>query len=420
MAPETLARQVTDRIERLAPELTSLSREIHGLAELGFAEHGSVAAIAELVAAHGIEARVGVHGMETSIEACAGDPAGPRIAILAEYDALPGIGHGCGHNVIGAAAAGAFLGLLDVVAGTGGSVVLLGTPAEENGSGKEIMARAGAFAGIDAAIMLHPADRDSIHFATLGLRSVEATYHGIPAHASSRPEVGRNALDAVVAAYQGIAALRQHMPQTDRVHGVITEGGEVANVVPARASLRLLIRSPELDPLLALSERVQRILEGAALITETRLEAVWDRIQPCLPVRGNDTLCARFGVHMAGRGRTPSSGRSAPGSEPSAQGSTDLGNISLRVPSIHPTLAIAPPETALHTPAFAEYAGSEWGDRAVVDGSVALAMTALDFLTDAELRERSRAEFEAAGGVVDVPALLTPPGGRPDTSEGLE
>ncbi|WP_413803593.1 amidohydrolase [Streptomyces iranensis] len=410
-APETPARRVTERIERLAPQLTELSRMIHGLAEPGFAEHRSVAAIAELVTAHGLEARVGVHGMETSLEACAGDPAGPRIAILAEYDALPGIGHGCGHNVIAAAATGAFLGLLDVVGETGGSVVLLGTPAEENGSGKEIMARAGAFAGIDAAIMLHPANCDDIHFAALGLRSVEAAFHGIPAHASARPEAGRNALDAVVAAYQGVAALRQHMPRTDRVHGVITEGGEAANVVPARASLRLLIRSPQLDSLLALSERVQRILAGAALITETRLDAVWDRIQPCLPVRGNDALSTRFGVHMAGRGRTPVAPRSP-------QGSTDLGNISLRLPAIHPTLAIAPPEVALHTVAFAGYAGSERGDRAVVDGAVALALTALDFLTDAELRERGRLEFEAAGGVVDVPALLTPPGGQPGTSEG--
>ncbi|UTP36967.1 amidohydrolase [Streptomyces rapamycinicus] len=338
-----------------------------------------------------------------------GDPGGPRIAILAEYDALPGVGHGCGHNVIGAAATGAFLGLLDVVAGTGGAVVLLGTPAEENGSGKEILARAGAFAGIDAAIMLHPATHDSANFAALGLRSVEAAYHGVPAHASHQPEAGRNALDAVVAAYQGIAALRQHMPRADRVHGVITDGGQVANVVPALASLRLLIRSPEVGSLLALSERVQRVLEGAAMITETRLDAVWDRIQPCLPVRNNDVLTGRFSAHMTGRGRTFGTDRGA------ARGSTDMGNISLRIPSIHPTVAIAPPEIALHTAAFAEYAGSEPGDRAVVDGAIALALTALDFLTDAELRERSRAEFEAAGGVVDVPALLTPPAdGRRD------
>lgn len=406
MAPEALVRQVTDRTEALAPELVELSRKLHGLAELGFAERRSVAAIAERLAAHGVEAQVGGYGMETSLEASVGDPAGPRIAILAEYDALPDIGHACGHNVIGAAAVGAFLGLLDVAAETGGSVVLLGTPAEENGTGKEIMARAGAFAEIDAAIMIHPGIGNSAHSTAIGLRSVEATYHGVPAHASARPEDGRNALDAVVAAYQGIAALRQHMPQTDRVHGIITEGGQVANVVPVRASLRLVIRSPELDALVALSERVQHILEAAALMTETRLDAQWDRIQPCLPIRRNDALADRFNAHMVRRGRT------ADPDDSLGQGSTDMGNVSVRVPAIHPLLAIAPPRIAPHTAGFADYAGSEPGDQAVVDGAIALALTALDFLSDPELRKRSRAEFTAAGGVVDVPTLLAPPGGR--------
>jgi amidohydrolase len=398
-----MARRVVERIEKLTPELVGLSRTIHALGELGFAEHRSVAAIAELVGSHGIEATVGGYGLETALEASAGDPAGPRIAILAEYDALPAIGHACGHNVIGAAAVGAFLGLLDVVGATGGSVVLLGTPAEENGSGKEIMARAGAFDAIDAAIMLHPGGGDNAHSTALGLRSVEATFHGIPAHASAHPEAGRNALDAVVLAYQGIAALRQHMPRADRVHGVITEGGQVANVVPVRASLRLVIRSPEVGSLVELSERVQRILDGAALMTETRLEAVWDRIQPCLPIRSNDALAGRFGAHLTARGRTVDTAALS-------GGSTDLGNVSLRVPAIHPTIAIAPPEVSPHTAPFAGFAGSEPGDRAVLDGSVALALTAFDFLTDAGLRQRVGAEFGAAGGAVDVPALLTPPG----------
>jgi len=411
MAPQSLARRVSDRIEPLAPELVRLSREIHALAEVGFAERKSVAAIAELLAAHGIEAMVGGYGMQTSLEASTGAASGPRIAILAEYDALPDIGHACGHNIIGSAAVGAFLGLLAVTAETGGSVVLLGTPAEENGSGKEIMARAGAFDSIDAAIMIHPAARDNARSASLGLRSVEATYHGVAAHASVAPEDGRNALDAVVAAYQGVAALRQHMPQSDRVHGIITEGGQAANIAPVRASLRLLIRSRELNALIELSERVQHILEAAAMMTQTRLDAVWDRIQPCLPVRSNDALAGRFRTHLLGRGRVEGSG------DRLANGSTDLGNVSVRVPSIHPTLAIAPLGNAPHTAAFADYAGSEPGDRAVIDGAIALALTALDFLTDAELRERSQAEFDAAGGAVDVPTLLAPPGSRPATPE---
>ncbi|WP_232666528.1 M20 family metallopeptidase [Pseudonocardia sp. TRM90224] len=395
---ERAGTRAAARIEALADRLVALSHEIHAAAELGFAEHESVTAIVRALAPHDVE--VGCYGLDTAFRARAGG-VGPRVGILAEYDALPGIGHACGHNVIGSAAVGAFLGVAEVVAETGGSVVLYGTPAEENGSGKEIMARAGAFDGLDAVVMLHPGpgDHDVANGRAIGLRSVEATYHGVPAHASARPEAGRNALDAVVAAYQGVAALRQHIPPEDRVHGVITEGGQVANVVPARASLRLLVRSPEVETLVELSRRVQRILQGAAMITETRLDAVWDRIQPCLPIRSNTALATRFQAHMAARGRAvvPDGPRG---------GSTDLGNVSLRVPAIHPFVAISDADVAPHTEGFAACAVSSRGDRAVVDGAVGLARTAVDVLVDAGLRQQVAAEFAAAGGVVDVPALL--------------
>jgi amidohydrolase len=391
------------RIESLRDEIVGLSHEVHAAAELGFAEKESVAAIARLLAAEGHEAEVGCYGLETALRAEAGAD-GPRVGILAEYDALPDIGHACGHNIIGAAAVGTFLGVAAVVGETGGSVVLFGTPAEENGSGKEIMARAGAFADLDAVVMLHPSGADVANTTAIGLRSVEATYHGIPAHASTSPEAGRNALDAAVAAYQGVAALRQHIPSGDRVHGVITEGGRVANVVPARASIRLLMRSPEVGSLVELSRRVQRILEGAAMITETRLDAVWDRIQPCLPIRSNEAMAERFRTHLAARGRTVAL-------HGGIGGSTDLGNVSLRVPSIHPTVAISDGDVVPHTADFAECAASPRGDLAVVDGAVAMARTAVDVLTDAGLRELIRAEFEAAGGVVDVPSLLQAPTG---------
>jgi amidohydrolase len=395
---QQLGERAERRIEELGDRLVGLSHEIHAAAELGFAEHASVAAIVRALAPHDVE--VGCCGLDTAFRVSAGG-AGPRVGILAEYDALPDIGHACGHNVIGSAAVGAFLGVAHVVAETGGSVVLYGTPAEENGSGKEIMARAGAFDGLDAVVMLHPGpgDHDVANGRAIGLRSVEATYHGVPAHASARPEAGRNALDAVVAAYQGVAALRQHIPPEDRVHGVITEGGQVANVVPARAALRLLVRSPEVASLAELSRRVQRILEGAALITETRLDAVWDRIQPCLPIRSNAALAGRFQAHMAARGRSVVA-------DGERGGSTDLGNVSLRVPAIHPFVAIADAAVAPHTEGFAACAVSPRGDRAVVDGAIGLARTAVDVLVDAELRRQVAAEFAAAGGAVDVPSLL--------------
>jgi amidohydrolase len=408
-----LRRQVSGHIERLAPALVGLSHRVHRAAELGFAEHTSVAAVAELLAEHGFRAEVGgpgLAGLATALRVSAGQ-GGPRVGVFAEYDALPDIGHGCGHNVICASAVGAFLGLAPVAARLGGTVTLFGTPAEENGSGKELMARAGAFDELDAVLMLHPsAGRTVADVRNQGLRSVEVTYHGVPAHASSAPEQGRNALDALVAAYQGIAALRQHIGMRERVHGVITEGGQAANVVPVRARGRFLLRSPDEVALAALSHRVHRILEGAALMTETRLEATWDQVPPCLPIRGSAVLAERFAVHYADRGQpVTASGEGL--------GSTDLGNISLRVPAIHPMVAIAPAGVALHTVEFAEHAAAGPADVAVLDGAVAMALSAVDFLADAELRAEVRAEFEAQGGYVDVPALMAPPNGASPTED---
>jgi amidohydrolase len=394
--------RIEARVSTLGPELVALSHQVHAAAELGFAEKTSVAAVAELLNAHGHLAEVGGYGLPTALRAAAGTGR-PRVGVFAEYDALPDIGHGCGHNIICATAVGAFLGVAGSIAELGGSVVLYGTPAEENGSGKEIMARAGAFDDLDAVLMLHPAAGETVaDISALGLRSVEVTYHGVAAHASASPEQGRNALDAVVTAYQGIAALRQHIDSRERVHGIILEGGQAANVVPVRARARFLLRSPEEQALALLSRRVHKILEGAALITETRLEATWDQVPPCLPVRGNATLAARFGDHYAGLGhRVAGHGEML--------GSTDLGNISLRVPSIHPKVGIAPHGVAMHTAEFASHAAAAPADAAVLDGAVALALTASDFLADPELRAAVRAEFDAAGGVVDVATLMTPP-----------
>jgi len=413
MAPDSGARRrVVARIEELAPALVALSHRVHSAAELGFAEQTSVAAVVELLGEHGLQAEVGGYGLATALRASAGHGR-PRVGVFAEYDALPDIGHGCGHNVICASAVGALLGVAAALSGAdlagsvvlGGSVVLFGTPAEENGSGKELMARAGAFDDLDAVVMLHPTSGQTVaDVRALGLRSVEVTYHGIAAHAAGSPQCGRNALDAVVAAYQGIAALRQHIDARERVHGVITEGGQAANVVPVRARARFLLRSPDESGLAALSRRVHHILEGAALITETRLEATWDLVPPCLPVRGNAALAARFAAHYAVRGH-PVTARGE------MLGSTDLGNISLRVPSIHPKVGIAPPEVALHTAEFAEHAAAGLADRVVVDGAVALALTAVDFLSKADLRAAVVAEFEAQGGYIDVPALMTRPTG---------
>jgi metal-dependent amidase/aminoacylase/carboxypeptidase family protein len=208
----------------------------------------------------------------------------------------------------------------------------------------------------------------------------------------------------VVAAYQGLAALRQHIPGTDRVHAIITEGGTAVNVIPDVASATVMLRSATVEGLTALTGRVQAVLDGAAAITGTRLEAQWDPAPPYLPVRSNAALAARYAAHVRARGRTvlPAT-EGLPGH---GGGSTDLGNISLRVPSIHPTLGIAPPEAGMHTAEFATHAAGPAADAAIVDGAVGLALTAVDFLTDAGLRAAVQAEFTAAGGVVDVPGQL--------------
>ncbi|MBK0422047.1 amidohydrolase [Leucobacter sp. CSA2] len=401
------AHRISAAVERLRPELMSLSREIHEHPEIGFAEHRSVRTVAEFLEGQGFATKIGEWGLSTSILAQQGKGS-PRVAILAEYDALPGVGHGCGHNVICAAAVGAFIGLAQELASLDGTVRLIGTPAEENGGGKEVLARAGAFDDIDAIVMLHPftGPEEVANFASLAVRDVEATFRGTAAHASSAPHEGRNALDAALASYQGIAALRQHILATDRLHAIVSEGGAALNVVPDRAGIVVEVRSASTEGLRDLSHRVQRVLEGAAHMMDVRLETRWDPFPPYLPVRSNAALAGQYLEHMRARGRQIETGSSAP----SAGGwSTDLGNLSVRVPAIHPTISISPEAVPMHTEEFGRRAISDAGDTAVIDGAIGLAATVADYLRDSDLRERVRLEFEAAGGRIDVERLLTPP-----------
>ncbi|MCX5435748.1 M20 family metallopeptidase [Streptomyces sp. NBC_00063] len=406
-ASEQLGVRIDAAVEEDGPDLLALSHALHEDPEPGFEEHRAVSRIVALLGARGIEAEVGVHGLPTALRAQVGDGTGPTVAVLAEYDALPGTGHGCGHNIICAAGVGAFLALSRVAEDIGATVLLLGTPAEENGTGKELMARAGAFEGVDAAVMVHPlAGADLTDAPFLGLREVVVEYTGLAAHASASPFMGVNALDAVVAAYQGVSALRQHIPPTDRVHGVITQGGTRPNVVPEHAAAHFYLRAATVEALGELSQRVQRIFEGAAAMTGTRVAVRWDDCPPCLPVRSNDALAARFAQHLRRRGRTALPGSAAPDA---AQGSTDLGNVSVRVPAIHPMLAIAPAGVALHTTDFAALVAGEAADRTVLDAAATLARTAADFAADAELRAAVADEFAAAGGALDVEKLLSTP-----------
>jgi amidohydrolase len=395
-APADLRAEVRAAVEELGGELTALSRDLHAHPETSFAEHRSVQVLADLLKRHGHEPEIGT-ALPTDLR-CTSGTEGPHVGILAEYDALPGIGHGCGHNVIAATAVGAFLGLAGRAPGR---VTLFGTPAEEGGGGKETMARAGLFDEVDAVVMLHPFSHDIAMHPFLGRRQVEMVFHGVAAHASAQPFMGRNALDAAVSAYTGVAALRQHLPPSDRLHGTFTDGGARPNVVPDRAALVFYVRSMEPETLRDLAERVTAIAEGAARMHGCTVDLTWDDKPAYLPIRQNAALAGRWAANQVERGRTPL----APGVVPEfLTGSTDLGNLSHRMPAIHPMLAIAGPTAALHTVGFAEAAAV--ADAGVRDGADGLALTALDYLADDALRAAVHEEFAAKGGPVDVPAFF--------------
>ncbi len=402
-APQDLRDAVTEAVAALGDELVALSHDLHAHPEESFREHRSVRAVADVLDRHGLGSEIGVGGLETSLVSRVGD-GGPHVAVLAEYDALPGIGHGCGHNIICSTAVGAFLAAAPVVERTGGRLSLLGTPAEEGGGGKETMARAGLFDDVDAVVMLHPFTHDIAMHPFLGRRRLEMVFHGVAAHASAQPFMGRNALDAAVAAYQGVAALRQHLPGSDRVHGVFTDGGARPNVVPDRAALLFYLRSAAPETLRDLAERVDHIAHGAAAMTGCGVELHWDPLPAYLPIRFNHALAGRWAVNQEPVGRKPLPMGVVP---EFLTGSTDLGNHSYRMPAIHPMIAVSEPTVALHTSEFETASGGPAGDRAVRDGAVGLALTAVDYLADAALREAVHAEFAAAGGPLDVPSYFS-------------
>ena len=301
-APTALRAALGQAVAELAPQIVELSHDIHDHPETGYEEHHAVATVAELLRRHGIEPEVGVYGMDTALRAeipgaagadatavGSGESAG-TIAILAEYDALPGIGHGCGHNVMCANSVGAFLALAALARTRPGSlpgrVVLQTTPAEENSTAKEILAVRGMLDGVDAAIQTHSYAHDVTHQTWLGVRRLRVIFHGVPAHAASQPFMGRNALDAATLALTGIGLLRQQMLPMDRLHAIITDGGQVPNIIPERTELSIMVRSKYLETLKEIAERVEEVLHGAALMTGTGIEIL--TTEYCSEVLGRD------------------------------------------------------------------------------------------------------------------------------------
>ncbi len=411
-SPAELREALAAAVEGLAGEIVALSHAVHDNPEVGYEERFAVSTVADLLRAHGIEPDVGVYGMETALRAeftgAVGnadntDSPAPAIAILAEYDALPGIGHGCGHNVMAGNSVGAFLALHELERRRPGSVpgrvVLQTTPAEECSTAKEVLAVRGMLDGVDAAVQTHSYSYDLTHQTWLGVRRIRAIFTGVPAHAASQPFMGRNALDAATLALTGFGLLRQQILPMDRLHAIVVDGGDVPNIVPERTEISLLARSKYPETLKDLVARVEDVLRGAALMTGTGLEIVTSETTNEMPVRTNGPLTRAWVRSQRERGRDPLPAGVV--TETIAAG-TDFGNVSVRIPGIHPLIKVADSDVALHTREMAAAAGSPSGDAAATDGAYGLASVALDYLHDAEFRAAVRRDFEEAGGVIDV------------------
>ena len=369
-------------VEREAGRLVALSHAVHGDAEIGFEEHRSSQRLVAALDAGGLRVESGAAGLDTAFVATAG--SGPlTVAICAEYDALPGIGHACGHNIIGAAAVGAGLALAPLADDLGITVRVIGTPAEEGGGGKILMLDAGVFDDVHAAMMVHPAPREALAMHCLAVEHLAVRYGGREAHASAFPELGINAADALTVAQVAIALLRQHISTSHRVHGIVTHGGDAPNIVPGSTTGHWYVRAETLEALEEFSPRIHACFEAGALATGCDLEV--ERLsQPYSELVSDATLLTAYVREAAAIGRiTPPSDRSK---ELSA--STDMGNVSLRVPTIHPMLGIETDGAVNHQPDFTAAAIRPSADRAVLDGALAMARTVIAVALDDDARTR--------------------------------
>ncbi|GAA1057442.1 amidohydrolase [Agromyces luteolus] len=358
-------------VRRLAPGLLALSHDLHAHPEPAWGEHRSSRRLAAYLAGAGLEVELPAYGLPTAFRATAGT-TGPLVVLCCEYDALPGLGHGCGHNVVAAAAAGAAAALAPLAGSAGGRVVALGTPAEEGGGGKIELLRRHAFDGAAAALLVHPGPHDQVRAPFRAAASSSVLFRGRAAHAAMAPGSGRNALDAAVFAYQALGSARSGLGHGEQVTAVLVRGGTAPNVVPEDAELRVMTRAGTTAGLERLADLVARSARAGALAT-----GCTSRVVPAGRVyrelRTDRRLAASLERHLRDLGRSP---RAADPRDLLTAGSTDLGNVSHVVPVAHPKLAIG--DVAPHSRAFTRAAGSPAGDRAVLDGATLLALTVLD------------------------------------------
>ncbi|MFP5327365.1 MAG: M20 family metallopeptidase [Acidimicrobiia bacterium] len=375
-----LKQRARDVIDKAQDALIELSHQIHAHPELGFEEERASAWCADALATAGFAVESGIVDIPTAFVASAG--SGPlTIGICAEYDALPGIGHACGHNVIAASAVGAGLALAPIADDLGITVKVFGTPAEEGGGGKIYMLDRGAFDGVHLAMMVHPAPVDMETMHCLAVSHFDVSYTGKEAHASAFPEQGINAANALTVAQVAIGLLRQHSRRTDQVHGIVTRGGDAPNIVPAHTAAKYYVRARNLAELADWEPRVHRCFEAGALATGAKLE-----IEPQSPPYSE--MDDDREVRSLFRRNAEDLGRTFPTAGLLNGGSTDMANVSLAIPTIHPMIGIDSRGAVNHQPEFTAACATPSADRAVVDGAVGMAWTAIDAATMEALRSR--------------------------------
>lgn len=398
MSTDDLKARVRTRVDELMPELAALSDDIFAHPELRFQEHHAVEAITRSLRAHGVEVEVGVAGLPTAFVATLpGHRSGARVGILAEYDALPELGHACGHNLIGTSAVGAFLALAAVADDLDGSVVLYGTPAEEGGAGKVVMLEHDVFDGLDVAMMTHPfhlATAVDTPFLASGMLTLQ--FHGRPSHAAAAPTEGINALDALVMTYVGVNGLRQRVPKDINIAGIITHGGAAANVIPDFAEMVYVVRAGQWQRARQVMEQVVRVAEGAAAAVGATVEAISRKSDLAqfpfyTEEKQNSSLQQVFRANLDATGIPHQ-----PYSPDMGQGSTDFANLSQEIPGMHLMLRLDGTDRPPHTVEFARAAGSEHGRAWLRQAASVMAMSAVDVLNGEGVLEEVRRDFQEA------------------------
>lgn len=381
-AAESLRRRVRESVEADRASLVGLSHRIHDDPELGFEEEHASSWCAELLAEAGFDVEMGACGLDTAFVASTG--TGPFVvAICAEYDALPDIGHACGHNVIAAAAVGAGRALAQVADELGITVRVLGTPSEEGGGGKILMMERGGFDGVNAAMMVHPAPIELDRMPCLAVENYDVVYHGKAAHASAYPHEGVNAADALTVAQVAIGLLRQQAAEGDQVHGIVISGGSAPNIIPALVRASYYVRATDRESLAKWSPRVKACFEAGAVATGATLEIAYQG-PTYYEFRTDEEMAAAYVANATALGRTFTPVTASR----TMSASTDMANVSLAIPSIHPLLDLDCLPAVNHQAEFADAAASPEGDRAVADGALAMAWTVCDLATDDSERAR--------------------------------